>query len=473
MVKSEYDVIIVGSGPGGVSAAYALGKAGISTLLIDKLPHQEIGDKVCGDALNPFIVEQANKMCGLPFPKEETGELASHIDDMVMQGKSKKAKLIVGDTTATVDRHKYGQALLRAAEEFGSVEVLDSTRFIRPIIEKKFLTGVVCQSQGKELSIKSKIVIDASGTTGVVRARLPDEMCTKFPKKLDSKEILVAYRDIIRTKEPHQFNRKLLITYEKELEPVMPGYYWFFSRGEREVNIGLGYFRCLLGFNIRELNNSVRERYFSNEDEVWKSQGDQIPARMPLESLVHNGFMAVGDAGALANPINGEGHGPALISGITAAQIAIKALKIGDVSEKALWEYNRQMWKSYGYEFATGVALIRFVNLFGYDAFDNLIAKGVIKNEDVLMQLSSGDTNKGDILKRVVKILHKPRILLGLSSTFNMIESLKELSLNYPDYENFDEWNTKLQKTLEPYRKSFDKKLKDFQKIKMKYSKTN
>ncbi len=447
----ETEVVVVGGGPAGVSAAFTLGRQKIPTILVDRKPKEKIGDKVCGDALNPILTKWCYDQVGLPQPDPEKKELMEIAETIVLRGSNPRVILPMGLGSATVDRLRYGQKLLHAAEELESVSVMAETRVKEVIVENNVVKGVKVLTPEGEQSIMSKIVIDASGSSGVVRRRLPLSMCTKFPQKIPREEMIVAYREIIRTKEPHQFQKGLYLTYEKELEEVMPGYYWFFSRGERELNIGLGYLMIEenLGKNIRELNQSVRDRYFPDA-EILASQGDQIPARMPLPSLVHNGFITAGDAGALANPLNGEGHGPALFSGIKAAQEILKVREEGkEYTEEHLWGYNKWVWSYFGVEFAMGIGIIKFIFKFGYPEFEWLIEHGIITEDDINTQLYEPAKGHKGMLKKVFKLARKPRVLMGLRKTLNHVEKLVKIAQEYPDIENFDEWNRKLEKELE------------------------
>ncbi len=444
----ETEVLVCGGGPGGVACAFTLGKKGVQTILVDKKAKNRIGDKVCGDALNPILSQRFFELIGLPKPDPDNKELMEKADIIVLQGQHPKAKILLGDGSATVDRLRYGQHLLKEAEAFDTVQVIPEARVKDVIVEEGVVTGVTCLTPEGIIRIGAKVVVDATGSSAVVRRRLPEEMCTKFPRTIPREQMLVAYREIIRTKEPHQFQKGLYLTYEPELKDVMPGYYWFFSRGERELNIGLGYLMedRNRGKNIKKMNESVRNRYFPDA-EVLASQGDQIPARLPLPSLVHNGFVAVGDAGALANPLNGEGHGPALNSGIHAGLFIEKALKNQDCSEEGLWPYNVWVWNHYGVEFAMGIALIKFMEKYGYDSFEWLVVEGIIREDDILRQLRNPEARHQGMLARVFKLLKRPRLLFGVRKMLNHAEEIKQHAKAYPKTPHrFEEWKEKLER---------------------------
>ncbi|MCH8906190.1 MAG: FAD-binding protein [Candidatus Heimdallarchaeota archaeon] len=58
----DYDLIIVGGGPAGVSCAITVAKHGYSVVIIDKKSRDIIGDKTCGDAIDKAALENRMRM---------------------------------------------------------------------------------------------------------------------------------------------------------------------------------------------------------------------------------------------------------------------------------------------------------------------------------------------------------------------------------------------------------------------------
>ena len=451
MVKSDFqcDVLIVGGGPAGATAALTLGQKNIDTILIDKKEKNKIGDKVCGDALAPEYPREANQKIRFPIPDPQTGELMEHCKDVVLVGSDVSTRLVLGTESATVDRLRYGQKLIQEIEKLESVKIIPKTKILTVKMKNETCVGIVGYNKERgKITIDSKIIIDASGASGAVRSRLPVALCQKFPRKIPKDEMIVAYREILQTKKPHQFQNGMYFTYEPEITEVFPGYYWFFSRGEKEINVGVGYmmYEKNISKNIRKINEAIRKRYFPDA-KVLESQGHQIPARLPLPSLVHNGFIMVGDAAALSNPLNGEGHGPAIISGVEAAFTIVQAIKKGDVSEQALWAYNTWAWKKYGVEFSWGIAFVKFLDKYGMETFNWLLQKGIIKEDDILKALND-PTAKFSILDRFLKGWKRLKVLNSLRKTIANAQAIQRHSLKYPAIDNFYTWNQKLNKMV-------------------------
>lgn len=441
------DVVIVGSGPAGVSTAFTLGKCGINTILIDKKKLNKIGDKACGDALSPLITLVANEQIGLPRPNETTGELEDYCTIAILDGNLGMPNMKLNIESATVNRHLYGQALIKSLHQFDNVKLLPETRITSTLIKNDQLIGITCASpENKQFSIFSKVVVDASGYMGVVRRKLPKSMCTKFPQKIPNHQMGVAYREIIETKEPHEFQNQFYFYYGEKTKNKVPGYFWAFSKGKNRLNVGYGCGRTSLnkGEKIKETYIKLRNQYFPNST-IIDSKGGQVTSRLPLYSCVHNGFITVGDAAALVDPLTGDGHGEALLSGIQCGKAITKAITVGDVSERGMWSYNSLIWKKYGVKYSWGIGFNKFIRKHGIRKLNWLIKSEIMKAEDFESIINSPH-QKSTIMRRAAKVWYKPFLLFSLFTLFRYIRSIQKHAMNYPEYNNFHEWARRVDK---------------------------
>jgi electron-transferring-flavoprotein dehydrogenase len=439
----ETDVLIVGAGPAGVCLAINLGKRNISTILIDQKSSKEVGYKPCGDALSPNSTRKLFELSGIVQPRGK--EIAENLATAHFKPVS-DFELSIEFPSQTINRLEYGQRLLKSLSDYSSVIFKPKHKAIEAIVDNNQVIGCkVRQHDGGVIDIQAKIVADCSGVTGIVRRKIPDSISVKFPKKLDKKETIVSYREIIETPTPHKFQKQMRIEYHDEMPP--PGYFWIFSKGERLVNIGVGW---LLNEKNRKSNTKlilgqIRDKFFP-EAKIIDGAGDTLSGRLPLYSLVCSGFITCGDAAALVNPISGEGHGPALLSAFYAAEVIEEAIRNQDLSENSLWKYNIKIWKEYGYDGGLGIAVHKLLNSVPFSDFSFLFEKGIISQEDV-DSIMYDYRVKLPIFRKIIKGMRRPKLLFKVAKGLLLAERIKKLSQNYPENpEKFDAWFKKIRK---------------------------
>ncbi len=113
---------------------------------------------------------------------------------------------------------------------------------------------------------------------------------------------------------------------DDEGTPV-PGYGWMFPAGDGTVNIGVGALSTMKGFKKLNLNNLLKS-YRGLVQEPWTLGPDlERPRawRLPMSTQARHGvgWVAIGDAAGLVNPMNGEGIDYGLESGIIAADLLL------------------------------------------------------------------------------------------------------------------------------------------------------
>ena len=437
------DVLIVGAGPSGMSLAINLGKRNISTIVVDQKPKKTIGYKACGDALSPNSTRKLYEFCGIKQPYGD--EISEDLKTAHFRPVS-DFELSLDFVSQTIDRLKYGQRLLDSLKDYPWIEVKTEHKVIGTLVKDNYVVGCkVRQKDGKKIDIYARIVVDCSGVTGIVRRGIPDSICDKFPKKLKKTETIVSYREIIETPEPHEYQYQMRIEYHDEMPP--PGYFWIFSKGEKQLNVGVGWLlnENNKNANVRAIYEKIRQRLFPSA-KVLDGIGDTLPARLPLYSMVANGFLACGDAATLVNPISGEGHGPALLSAFYASEIVEKAVRNNDTSEKSLWDYNRIIWDYYGYEGGLGIAVHKLLAAVPFSDFSFLFERGIISQEDVDAIMGSTAV-KLPIFQKILKGMRKPKLLIKVAKGLLLAEKIKRLSKKYPSSpERFYRWKKKIEK---------------------------
>ena len=453
----KFDVIVVGAGTAGCMTAKTAAKAGLKVCLIDRKGRKKIGEKVCGDAIGKHHFDEL----GLEYPKGE--EVESRISGVRIYSPDMKSVFkIKGERLYgfILNRRLFGQRLLRQAIG-AEVTFLDSTHVIDPIFKEGFVVGVSARNvktEGKT-QLQAKVVVDASGYTAVLRNKLPPEM--GIEQNIRGEDVEACYREIREIKEPFPDPEFCDIYLDLSITPG--GYHWIFPEGESKVNVGLGIAMCP-GFPNPK--NRLYERVLTKPlfkgsrvltGGVWYD-----PTRRPLDCMVGNGVVFVGDAACQVNPIHGGGMGPSMMGGKTAAETIVEALEKGNVSREGLWQYNTRYMRVYGAKQA-GLDIFKLFLLLGVSNDDiNYGMKYQLITEEDIFRVSMGENVRLNITektKRAFRGMGRLSLLRRLRDTANLLKKMKALYVNYPaSPEGFNEWRKKTRELMETAGKRLSKK---------------
>ena len=441
----KFDALVVGAGTAGCLTAKTLAESGLEVCMVESKRREEIGEKVCGDALG----EHHLKTLGLEKP--QSGELEKRIEGIQIYSPDQNTIFTIAHEDFIgylLNRRLFGQWLLKKALDKGAT-LLDSTQFLEPIIEKGFVTGISATSKGKSIQLRSKVVVDASGFMGVVRHKLPAEM--GIEREVANEDVEACYREIRQLRQETENAKYCEIYLNQKATPG--GYTWIFPKGGAKVNVGLGI--CMRGkfpnpkkqFYKHVLAKPIFEGSLLLKGGAWFD-----PTRRPLDNMVGNGVAIVGDAACLVNPIHGGGIGPSMLSGYYAGQVIAEALEKGDAVQKALWSYNKKYMESYGKKQAS-LDVFRMFLIKSNDADLNYGMNCKLLTEDDVLKAGMGDDfhlNITETAKRVFRGLKRVRFLNKLRLTVSMMRQVKAHYDTYPDTpENFEPWRLKTVKLIE------------------------
>jgi flavin-dependent dehydrogenase len=158
-----YDVVIVGAGPGGCIAAKTLENSGLKVCIVERKPKNQIGEKVCGDAIGKHHFDFLHRNIGLEYPSEE---VKAEIKGIKIFSPDRKTFF----TTETreggymIDRLLFGQRMIA---ELGDTELLANTALLG-FGDKE----IIINRKGRIDKIQAEIVVDASGMQAVLRKQI-------------------------------------------------------------------------------------------------------------------------------------------------------------------------------------------------------------------------------------------------------------------------------------------------------------
>ncbi|NIO38181.1 geranylgeranyl reductase family protein [Candidatus Bathyarchaeota archaeon] len=438
---ARFDTIVVGAGTAGCLAAKTMAESGLKVCLIDRKERDEIGEKVCGDALG----EHHLKTVGLEKP--QAGELEKRIEGVKIFSPDLESAFTIAYRDYIgymLNRRLFGQWLLKQVVDTDAV-LMDSTQCLEPIIEKGKVTGISARKvkTGENMKLKGKVVLDASGFFGVIRRKLPPEM--RIETEVAAEDVEACYREIRQLKEEAEETKYCEIYLNQKITPG--GYTWIFQKGGAKVNAGLGV--CMRrGFpNPRsQFETSILPKPLFQGSLLLKRGAWYDPTRRPLDNIVGNGVAVLGDAACLVNPIHGGGIGPSMLSGYLAGKTVVEALEAGDVSQKKLWRYNYKYMEMYGTKQA-GLDVFRMLLLTSRDEDLNYGMKHELMTEDDVLNAGLGKEFQFKVTetaRRVFRGLKRMRFLNKLRLTVKLMNRVKAHYANYPEApEEFEEWRRK------------------------------
>jgi geranylgeranyl reductase family protein len=430
MALKHYDVVVVGAGTGGCMAAKTAALEGLTVCLVDRKDKNSIGQKVCGDAVGKHHFDKLS--LAYPTGQEKEGDTTGI---NVYSPNLQTVFRIAGEGLAgfIINRYLFGQRLLKDALDAGA-ELFDSMHVLEPLVEKGFINGVDIRSlkDGSKTQLTGKVTVDASGVSAIVRSKLPPEICLE--QNIRSEDTVVCYREIRELKK-HITESDFCEIY-LDLEEAPGGYYWIFPEGETKVNVGLGVAAVKGHPNPKDkLYRHVLTMPMFEGSTILHGGGGIVPTRRPLNSLVGNGVVLVGDAGCQVNPIHGGGIGPSMWGGTIAGEVIAEALEKGQPTCENLWPINVRFMKGYGAKQA-GLDVFRlFLQGLSNDDLNYGMKYRLIKEEDIL-RASLGEEirlNVTDATQRVFKGLGKLSFLRAL---YEMAKAVKKVKALYNEYPN-------------------------------------
>jgi geranylgeranyl reductase family protein len=353
-MSERYDLVVVGAGPGGSSAAYYASRAGLRTLLLDRQDFPR--DKPCGDGLMPHAANEVALMGLGDWLDEPHHGRFSGFSIFTRTAKIRQAvpPTLHGPHGYVVRREETDVKLLERAKAAGA-EFMPHTRATKLLRSPAGdVTGLAAENGGS-LEFSSPLVVVADGVGG-------------FESQMKAHQNAVARRQYFRGVDgPDKEDIHVFMT--EDMNAAGAGYGWVFYLGDGRANVGAGVSTKSLqktGRNLKDYFDRFLEEpeiagWLRNAEPEGPAKSWSLKMGMWGAKLYGQGVMTVGDAASLIHPISGEGVGYAIESGRLAAAYSYEAHDRKDFSASVLSGYARQLRRQRAREHLSGHALVNLV----------------------------------------------------------------------------------------------------------------
>jgi len=348
----EVDVLVVGAGPSGSTAAARLAKAGHSVRVVEE--HPKVGYPVqCAGLVSQRALDLAGSDSMVRASVRGASVFGPSLESITFRAGTPKAFVIdrAGLDIYLADRARAAGAEVRTSTRFDAVEEESGDR----------LTVHLSGPQGSPEQVRARLVIGADGVASAVarafRLRRPVEVLpafeAEFPESPGDPDTVEVY-----------LGRKLA-----------PGLFgWWIPDGSGGARIGVA----------ADADGTPARRYFDHlldslERRFGKRLGpptSYVVSGIPIGTLPRTHArraLLVGDAAAQVKPLSGGGIFTGMRCAQIAADVAIEALSKGDLSEGALAEYDRRWRAELGEEFRRALYLRRLFTRLSDDELDRVV----------------------------------------------------------------------------------------------------
>jgi geranylgeranyl reductase family protein len=412
-IEYDADVVVVGAGPGGSTAAYHLAQAGLRVIVCEK--SQFPREKVCGDGLTPRAVKQLIAM-GIDT-SAENGWVRNQ--GLRILGGGMRIELPWPDLASYPSyglvrpRQDFDEVLARAAQKAGA-QLHELTPVTAPLVDERSgrVVGVETKGGGR---FTAPVTFIADGNSSRLSLQLSRE-------RREDRPMGVAYRRYFTSpRHDDDWLESWLELWDGKPGEgrLLPGYGWVFGIGDGTSNVGLGILNTSDAFGKTDYRHML-DRWLASMPEEWgfvednatgPTRGAALPMGFNRTPHYADGALLVGDAGGMVNPMNGEGIAYAMESGKIAAELVAQALAEPTAArrERVLESYPKVLQDTYGGYFTLGRV---FVKAIGHPEVMKLLTRHGLPHPTLMkfclkLLANLAEPQGGDAMDRIISGLNR------------------------------------------------------------------
>ena len=334
-MPEKYDVVVVGGGPAGISAARAASSEGGKVLLL------EMQAQIGGPTRSAIWASDDLIRRGL------NGAVVTRTREVRLQAPHEDLSLKC-PRSAIVDRGRLNMLLGAEAVEKGA-DLWLSAPVKGLLIRDGVMRGVHTEAGGWSENVEAEVVVDATGGSGNWSGLFLREVAKGEWKR----ELLAFSNEYLMANVKDE--KIVEVFFDSYSAPG--GHAWIYPMTDGFAMSGICGLRIHSDAALDEFLGRNEIQRLVKAAPVAASRG-QLPLEGPLGETCASGIIAVGGAAGQIYPLSGQGLRYALRCGEIAGKLAVDAITEGDVSKRRLSEYEKVWRAEFGSEFEAG-SLVR------------------------------------------------------------------------------------------------------------------
>lgn len=352
-------VVVVGGGPAGSSFAYELAKRGFSVSVFEEHPQVGVPSHCAG-----HLSIRSLKSLGLyPLPDGIVENEFSGANFYSPNG-TKFAVRLVNPVTCAVNRALFDKYLAEKAQTAGARYFFGS-RVSSLLIKNGFVEGItVTQDHKVETQVPAKLVVDTEG----ISSRLTRQAGLPTPKREGLVYAVEAEVENVQNTEEHAVEVYVGNKYAS-------GFYaWLIPRLDGTAKVGL----ATRSGNPKEFLHRFMHKHPVAVTQLGNAKVSQMAFHAitlggPVSKAYGNGFLAVGDCASQVKSTTGGGVVFSVTCAKFAAEVAIQALREGDVSAEFLRLYQKRVDGALGFDVRVMLKIREFLNNLSDEQMDKAL----------------------------------------------------------------------------------------------------